>query len=113
MFLTQHCFAADNWINSGSGFWRDGANWSTGRAPSLTSGTTTIANSNTKVVTIDALTPSTNLTINSLTISGSANTANTLLLSNAGTNNPLTLLSSAELKITQGGALWSPIHPWS
>jgi len=104
VLLTQHCFAADNWINPASGFWKDGANWSTGRAPSSTSGTTTIANVNTKTVTIDALTPSTNLTINSLTISGSTSTTNTVLLSNVGTNNPLTLLNN-ELKITQGGAL--------
>ena len=103
--LAPTCYGAATWTNFNSGFWKDGANWSTGRAPSSTSGTTTIANSNTKTVTIDALTPSTNLTINSLTISGSANTTNTLLLANAGASNPLALLNSAELKITQGGAL--------
>jgi len=105
LFLTQNCYGAATWTNFNSGFWKDGANWSTGHAPSSTSGTTTIANSNSKTVTIDALTPSTNLAINSLTISGTANSTNTLLLSNAGTNNPLTLSNSAELKITQGGAL--------
>jgi len=105
LFLAPTCYGAATWTNFNSGFWKDGTNWLSGRVPSLTLGTTTIANSNTKTVTIDALTPSTNLTINSLTISGSGNATNTLLLSNVGTNNPLILLNSAELKITQGGAL--------
>ncbi len=47
----------------------------------------------------------TNLTINSLTLSGSNSATNTLLLSNVGTNRPLTLINSSEFKITQGGAL--------
>jgi T5SS/PEP-CTERM-associated repeat protein len=105
MFLTQHCFTADSWINSGSGFWKDGANWSAGRAPHSESGSTYITNANSKTVTMDAMTPATNLTINSLTISGQGSDANTLALVNVGTNNPLTLLNSSELKITGGGVL--------
>ena len=97
-------FAAATWIHPTDGFWKDGTNWSSGRAPSSSLGSTLITNANTKTVSINAQTPSTNLTINSLTLSGSATTTNTLLLSDVGTNNPLTLVSS-ELKIAQGGAL--------
>ena len=104
LFLAQNCHAAATWTNFNSGFWKDGANWLSGRVPTSGSGATYITNGNTKTVTIDALTPSTNLTINSLTISGQGSGANTLALVNVGTNNPLTLLSS-ELKITQRGAL--------
>jgi T5SS/PEP-CTERM-associated repeat protein len=103
--MAQHCLGADSWINSGSGYWKDGANWSAGRAPHSESGSTYITNANSKTVTMDALTPATNLTINSLTISGQGSGANTLALLNVGTDNPLTLLNSSELKITGGGAL--------
>src|SRR6266542_3269833 len=102
--FAQNCFGAASWTNTGSGFWKDGSNWSGGRSPNSALGSTLITNASTKTVTIDALTPSTNLTINSLTISGPGASTNTLLLADVGTNNPLTLVSS-ELKIAQGGAL--------
>ena len=102
--FAQNCFGAASWTNTGSGFWKDGSNWSGGRSPNSDLGSTLITNASTKTVTIDALTPSTNLTINSLTISGPGASTNTLLLADVGTNNPLTLVSS-ELKIAQGGAL--------
>jgi hypothetical protein len=105
LFLAQSCYGAATWTNFNSGFWKDGANWLFGRVPSSGSGATYITNANTKTVTIDVLTPSTNLTINSLTISGQGSGTNTLALVNVGTNNPLTLLNSSELKITGGGAL--------
>jgi hypothetical protein len=105
-FLLQGiCFAADTWINPGDGLWMDGANWSTGGPPDSGLGATLINNANTKTITVDALTPPANLTINNLTIAGSNTTTNSLLLSNLGVNNPLTLLNGSELKITQGGAL--------
>ena len=105
LFLAQNCQAAATWTNFNSGFWKDGANWLSDRVPTSGSGATYITNANTKTVAIDALTSSTNLTINSLTISGQGSGANTLALVNVGTNNPLTLLNSSELKITAGGAL--------
>jgi T5SS/PEP-CTERM-associated repeat protein len=104
LLLIQDSFADAIWSNPGSGLWRGGANWSTGQAPNSDSGSTLITNANTKTVTIDALTPSANLTINSLTLSGTTGATNTLLLADVGTNRPLTLVSS-DLKITQGGAL--------
>ena len=105
LFFARPGQAAANWINSSSGFWKDGTNWSIGRAPDAASGGTLITNANSKTVTLDAQTPATNLTINSLTLSGSNITTNTVQLSNVGTNRPLTLINSSELKITQGGAL--------
>lgn len=105
-FFAGTSFAADNWINPGSGFWKDAANWSAGRPPDSGLGSTVINNANTKTVTIDPSTPAANLVINSLTVAGSGGTGtNTLLLSNLGTNNPLTLINGSELKLTQGGAL--------
>jgi len=104
LFFASDGFAAAIWTNPGDGFWRDGTNWSSGRVPGADGGSTLITNANTKTVTIDAFTLSTNLTINSLTVSGSATTTNTLLLQDVGTNNPLMLVNS-ELKLTQGGVL--------
>jgi T5SS/PEP-CTERM-associated repeat protein len=105
LLLAQSCHGAATWTNFNSGFWKDGANWLSGRVPNSGSGATYLTNVNSKIVTIDGLTPSTNLTINSLTISGQGSDTNTLALVNVGTNNPLTLLNSGELKITGGGAL--------
>src|SRR5262245_34540500 len=70
--------AAAMWNKPTSGFWKDGTNWSTGRAPNLGLGGTYITNSSTKTVTVDALTPLTNLLINSLNVWAPAGTTNTL-----------------------------------
>jgi T5SS/PEP-CTERM-associated repeat protein len=92
------------WTNAADGYWRYGTNWSTGRPPNLGLGGTYITNASTKTVTVDALTPLTNLFINSLNIWGRTNTTNTLLLSDLGTNSPL-VVSNATLTIAKGGAV--------
>src|SRR5438128_5716590 len=67
------------WVSPTSGLWRDGANWS-GGTPPFSTNNVTIANTNSKVVTIDAATPSANLTITRLNLWGPNNFTNTLII---------------------------------
>jgi hypothetical protein len=90
------------WTNSASGLWQDGINWSGHTAPDITA-FIQITNDVTKTVTVDALTPSTNLTVQMLTLNAPPGATNTLLLSNAGTNNPLIFQTGLELQ--SGAAL--------
>jgi T5SS/PEP-CTERM-associated repeat protein len=101
---TLNASAAAMWNKPTSGFWKDGTNWSTGRPPNLGLGGTYITNSSTKTVTVDALTPLTNLFINSLNVWAPAGATNTLLLQDMGVANPL-VVSNASLAIARGGAL--------
>lgn len=103
------------WVSPASGFWSDGANWSGGMPPGITS-FISITNANTKTVTIDALAPATNLTVQMLTLNAPAGATNTLLLNNAGTNNPfilqfgLTMQSGAALHLTNSAMLLQLIN---
>jgi T5SS/PEP-CTERM-associated repeat protein len=102
--------AGPTWVSQTNGLWRIGSNWLSGRLPSLAvAGTTYITNyvstnQASKIVTIDSLTPSTNLSIYGLTVSGFGNASNTLNLVDVGTNNPLTVLNGS-VNILKGGAL--------
>src|SRR2546425_5384692 len=95
------------WISPTDGLWRIGTNWSGGSPPDSTfsSNITTvwITNAISKVVTIDAGTPSTNLTVGRLNLWAASSFTNTLMMLDVGTNNPLALLSP--LTIGRGGAL--------
>lgn len=84
------------WTNSASGFWRDGTNWTGHSAPDITS-FIRITNDNSKTVTIDASTPSTNLTVQKLTLSAPPGATNFLLLSSVNVTNPLIFQTGLEL----------------
>jgi hypothetical protein len=84
------------WMNSVSGFWQDGTYWTGHTAPDSTS-FLQITNDNSKTVTIDALTPATELTVQMLTINAPPGVTNTLWLNNIGTNNPLVFQTGLEL----------------
>jgi len=84
----------NRWTNSISGLWRDPTNWSTNLPPSASYTFTLITNAATKTVTIDALTPATNLSLQRLTLSAPAGSTNTLELVDLTTNQPLSLSSS-------------------
>src|SRR5215831_5314455 len=71
-------YAQKIWTNPGSGSWADTNNWSGHSAPTDTSAVL-ITNANTKTVTIDGNTPSGDLTVASLKISGPSGSTNTLL----------------------------------
>lgn len=95
-------------MTNASGFWQDGTNWSGHTAPDILS-FIRITNDVSKTVTIDALTPSTNLTVQKLTISAPPGVTNTLLLSSAGLTNPLVfqtgleMLDGATIRVTNSG----------
>src|SRR5437867_2057706 len=98
--------ASNTWTNLASGLWRDTNNWSSHKAPDVSSGAILITTNTSKVITIDSLTPSNNLTINNLTLSAPENSTNTLALSDVGTNAPLVLLTTSDtLSLRKGGAL--------
>ncbi|HEU0011894.1 MAG TPA: hypothetical protein VFT34_18915, partial [Verrucomicrobiae bacterium] len=99
---TPDASAAAIWTNAASGLWRDAENWSGGNLPSL--GGVYVTNAGSKTVTIDALTPSGNLSINSLNIWAAPNFTNTLLLSDLGVNKTL-LVSNSTLDVRMRGAL--------
>jgi T5SS/PEP-CTERM-associated repeat protein len=106
LLFSTDAFGANMWITRTNGLWRTATNWSSGRPPSLSLGSSTlITNAVSKTVTIDAATLPTNLFLNSLTISAPPNTTNTLKLEDVGTDRPLTLVNGSELKITRGGVL--------
>ena len=94
--------AAAIWTNAASGLWRDAENWFAGNLPSL--GGVYVTNAGSKTVTLDALTPSGNLSINSLNIWAAPNFTNTLLLSDLGANKTL-LVSNSTLDVRMRGAL--------
>jgi len=93
----------NNWTNAASGLWRTGANWSSNQPPNSNYTSILITNAVTKTVTIDTGTPSTNLSIQKLTISAPTGATNTLALVDVTTNVPLQL--SSTLGIARGGAL--------
>src|SRR5438105_680923 len=97
LVLLATAVSADQiWLTPGSGFWKEGSNWNSGSPPGGTNITTVwITNSNTKVVTIDAATPATNLLVTKLNLWGPNTSTNTLHILNVTTNNPLILSSPA------------------
>jgi len=93
--------------SDGNGKWETGANWSSGRAPSVTDQADVITNAGNNMVTIDATTSgsfATNLTIKNLIVAAPLNMTNTLLLSNAGTNTALVVSNS--VSINTGGLIF-------
>jgi fibronectin-binding autotransporter adhesin len=90
------------WTNTVSGLWSDGTNWTGHTPPDITS-FIRITNDNSKTVTIDALTPATELTVQMLTLNAPPGATNTLLLTDVGTNNPLVFQTGLELQ--DGAAL--------
>ena len=100
--FTFFAHAEKAWIRPISGLWRVGTNWSGGTPPDITS-FIQITNDSTKVVTIDAATPASNLTVQRLSISAPNAATNTLLVADLGAGNPLTLQDT--LTILAGGAL--------
>ena len=93
------------WSNPADGLWGVPGNWNGGLLPGLNAGTTFITNANSKVVTIDALTPATNLFINRMDISAPALATNTLFLQDVGTNNPL-IVANNRLNLYRGSILY-------
>jgi hypothetical protein len=97
--------ASNNWTNSAGGLWRVTNNWSTGKAPDLSSGLILITNATTKTVLIDSLTSHSNLFLNNMTLLAPPGMTNTLQMTDVGTNNPLLLMSGASpFTIARGGA---------
>jgi T5SS/PEP-CTERM-associated repeat protein len=93
------------WTNLNSGLWRDAANWRNGALPGgASAGRTHLTNANTKTISIDALTPATNLIINRIDITGRSGATNTLLLQDMGTNNPL-IIANNLFSIYRGGVV--------
>ena len=102
VLITSPASAEKVWTNSLSGFWRDGTNW-TGHAPPDITSFIQITNDLNKIVTIDSLTPATELTVQMLTLNAPPGATNTLLLSNLTTNNPLIFQTGLEME--DGAAL--------
>jgi T5SS/PEP-CTERM-associated repeat protein len=103
LLFTNNLQAQKLWTSPTNGLWREGTNWSGGTAPSITNiGNVLIGNANTKVVTIDSGTSSSNLTVGRLNLWGTNNGNNTLLMDNVTTNKPLIL--GSQLTIGKGGA---------
>src|SRR5439155_16748230 len=100
MLFCAEGFCTSIWTNTIDGFWSGGTNW-LGGAPT-NNADTRITNVTSKAVIIDAVTPSTNLSIGRLQLWGPAATTNTLLLTNAGPGNPLT---ASSVTILRGGTL--------
>lgn len=96
--------AQNRWINSGSGLWQVGSNWSAGAPPGSATTLTLITNANTKTVTIDAATPAANLALLKLTVSAPPGSTNTLQLLDLGASNPFQALNT--FTIDNGGALY-------
>ena len=84
------------WTNDVSGLWSNGQNWS-GHSPPDINSFIRITNDNSKVITIDANTASTNLTVQKLTLSAPPGATNTLLLSGLGAANPLVFQTGLEM----------------
>jgi len=105
LWVTSNASGAttDIWTNNANGLWSTDLNWSSNQAPNFTFNLILITNANSKTVTVDAATPSTNLTIQSLTLSAPPGSTNTLALVDLTTNVPLQM--SAALTVGQGGLL--------
>ena len=96
------------WINTASGKWETGPDWSLARGPSIGDAADLITNAATKTVAIDATTVLSNsingcLTINSLAVWAPLGSTNTLSLTNAGVATPLQVLGG--LAVGNGGVL--------
>jgi len=102
---TSFAATTDLWTNSASGLWGTALNWSSNQAPNSILNLILITNANSKTVTVDAATPSTNLTIQSLTLSAPSGSTNTLALVDLTTNVPLQ--ASGVLIVDRGGLLIS------
>src|SRR5258708_28161160 len=85
------------WTNSLSGLWQDRTNWLNADLPQMDS-FVRITNDTTKTVTINSLTPTTNLTVQMLTLSAPPGTTNTLLLTDVGVTNPLVFQFGLDLE---------------
>lgn len=113
--LVPSAHAEKIWLSPVGGSWGNGANWSGGTPPDDTA-FIRITNANTKTITIDALTPATNMTVQMLTMSAPPGTTNTLLLDSAGTNNPfilqtgLTMQNGALLRVTNSALLFQLLN---
>lgn len=80
---------ADQWTNSTSGLWTAATNWSAALPPGSSFSSIQITNANTKTITIDASTPSANLSVQRLSVAAPAGSTNTLALVGLATNTPL------------------------
>src|SRR5437867_2346857 len=104
LLVTNNLPAQKLWTSPTNGLWREGTNWSGGTPPATTNITTVfIGNANTKVITIDAVTSSSNLTVGRVNLWGTNNGNNSLIMDNVPTNNPLII--TQPLTIGKGGAL--------
>jgi len=103
--ITVSAFAAttDQWTNNASGLWATDLNWSSNQAPNSSFNLVLITNANSKTVTVDAATPSANLSIQGLTLSAPSGSTNTLALTDVTTNVPLQM--SGALTVDRGGLL--------
>lgn len=90
------------WVNPASGLWRQAPNWSAG-VPTFSSSLALITNSNTKTVTVDALTPLANLEVDRLLISAPAGQINTLLLDNLSAVGDFKIIGLGA--VNRGGAI--------
>jgi hypothetical protein len=100
--LSQPSYGIKVWTNSLSGLWQDGTNWLEQVPPDITS-SVLITNDVSKTITINQLTPATNLTVQRLTLNAPPGATNTLLLSDVGAENPLTCQTGLEMQ--DGAAL--------
>jgi T5SS/PEP-CTERM-associated repeat protein len=85
------------WISPVSSFWEVGTNWSGGTAPDDTA-FIRITNDLTKTITIDVQTPTTNLTVQKLTLSAPPGATNTLMVQDLGPSNPLIFQTGLEME---------------
>ena len=103
-FLSLLLLNDSYWLPSNSGNWEAANNWTLGTPKSVHS--LHIANTNSKVVTIDATTSaafSNTMTVRNLTLSGPGGSVNTLFLNNAGLGTPLRVTNKFD--VLGGGAL--------
>jgi hypothetical protein len=97
---------SNSWIATINDVWQNGVRWSLGVAPSNDQSAVLITNAMTKTVTVNASTPTGNLTISNLTVGGVGPSINTLQLTNMGAVTPLVILdtfflrSNAVLRVT-------------
>jgi T5SS/PEP-CTERM-associated repeat protein len=85
------------WMSPVSSFWDIGTNWSGGMPPDDTA-FIRITNDLSKTITIDGLTPATNLTVQKLTLSAPPGATNTLLVTDLGPTNPFVMQTGLEME---------------
>jgi hypothetical protein len=86
--------ATDRWTNSLSGFWRvGGGNWSLGVPPG-SADSAFFTNATSKTISVDGITPLTNLTVSRLSISAPTGSTNTLRVVDLTTNVALHVTST-------------------